>query len=129
MQATFIPGTTLRRPSDNAAFSEASLANISTLRFSYGTVNPGGTPTSSSSVQPTNAFGGALGNFGGATQVFRYVNVGGSALHDKVFWAEKSDLGKSWNSGCVLSTTGSYFAGKLFELVGVHTISGSGTGF
>lgn len=129
MQATFIPGTTLRRPSDNAAFGEASLANVSTLRFSYGTVNPGGTPTSSSSVLPTDAFGGALSNFGGATQVFRYVNVGGSALHDKVFWAEKSDLGKSWNSGCTLSTTGSYFAGKLFELVGVHTISGSGTGF
>jgi hypothetical protein len=129
MQATFIPGTTLRRPSDNVVFSEASLANVSTLRFSYGTVNPGGTPTSASSVQPTNAFGGALSNFGGATTVYRYVSIGGSALHNKVFWAEKSDLGKSWNSGCILSTTGSYFAGKLFELVGVRTTTGSGTGF
>jgi hypothetical protein len=125
MQATFIPGTTLRRPGDNVVFSEASLANVSTLRFSYGTVNPGGTPTSASSVQPTNAFGGALTNFGGATTVFRYVSIGGSALHNKVFWAEKSDLGKSWNSGCILSTTGSYFAGKLFELVGVRTTTGS----
>jgi hypothetical protein len=61
--------------------------------------------------------------------VYRYVSIGGSALHDKVFWAEKSDLGKSWNSGCILSTTGDYFAGKLFELVGVVTTSGSGTGF
>jgi hypothetical protein len=134
MQATFIPNLQLYRPGDNAIFTQTgsnrtSLANVSTLRFSYGTVNPGGTPTSSSSVQPTNAFGGALSNFGGATTVYRYVSIGGSALHDKVFWAEKSDLGKSWNSGCTLSTTGDYFAGKLFELVGVRTTTGSGTGF
>lgn len=129
MQATFYPGTTLRRPSDNTLFNEASLANINTLRFSYGTANPGGTPTSPSSVLPTYLDGSALINFGGATTVYRYVNVGGSALHDKVFWAEKSDLGKTWNSGCVLSTSGSYFAGKLFELVGKITTSGSGTGF
>lgn len=135
MQATFIPGTTLRRPSDNAFFTEpnsASLANISTLRFSYGTANPGGTPTSSSSVLPTYLDGSALINFGGATTVYRYVNVGGSALHDKVFWAEKSDLGKTWTTGsgsCVLGLPGAYFAGKLFELVGKITTSGSGTGF
>ena len=134
MQATFIPGLQLYRPGDNAIFTQSgsnrtSLANVSTLRFSYGTVNPGGTPSSSSSVLPTNAFGGALSNFGSATTVYRYVSIGGSALHNKVFWAEKSDLGKSWNSGCILSTTGDYFAGKLFELVGVVTTSGSGTGF
>lgn len=133
MQATFIPGLQLYRPSDGALFTqggvaEKSLANVSTLRFSYGTVpSPGGTPTSPSSALPTDAFGGALSNFGGATTVYRYVSIGGSALHDKVFWAEKSDLGKSWSSypGCTLSTTGSYFAGKLFELVGVETVSGT----
>jgi hypothetical protein len=132
MQATFIPGTTLRRPSDNALFIDpgsVSLANVSTLRFSYGTVSPGSTPTSSSSALPTDISGGALSNFGGATTVYRAVTVGGSALHDKVFWAEKSDLGKSWNSGCSLSLSGAYFAGKLFELVGKITTSGSGTGF
>ncbi len=133
MQATFIPGLQLYRPSDGALFTqggvaEKSLANVSTLRFSYGTApSPGGTPTSPSSALPTNAFGGALSNFGGATQVYRYVTIGGSALHNKVFWAEKSDLGKTWSSypGCTLSTSGSYFAGKLFELVGVVTVSGT----
>ena len=123
MQATFKCGNTLRRPSDNSLFDRASLCNTSTLRFSY---SDAGSESSASSARPTDAFGGT-GNFGATdTTVFRFgLNVGGSSINNKVFWAQiAAGSGKGWNSGCSLSLAGEYFAGKLLELVGVETIAG-----
>ena len=60
--------------------------------------------------------------------MYRAVSVGGTSLNNKTFMATMA-TGKGWNSGCVLSLKGDYYSGKLFELVGVVTTAGSGTGF
>lgn len=133
MQATFKCGVQLKRPSDNLDFqvqapstaSLLSLCNTSNLRFSYATIGSEGTQNAN---KPTGAFGVAVSTFGASDQVmYRSVSVGGTDLHNKVFWATAT-AGKGWNSGCVLSLKGDYFSGKLLELVGVETTGGSISG-
>ena len=135
MRATFRCGVQLKRPSDNANFQVpgagntgalTSLCNTNNLRFSYATVGDEGTQNAD---LPTGAFGVAVPYFGSSDQImYRAVSVGGTSLNNKTFMATMA-TGKGWNSGCVLSLKGDYYSGKLFELVGVVTTAGSGTGF
>jgi hypothetical protein len=126
MTATFKCGI---KPTGYSSFDRLSLCNTSNLRFSYATV---GSEATQSAARPTGVFGDTDPLGSSDKSLFRFaISLGGSSLHNKVFWAT-STAGKSWNIGtgsCVLSTVGDYWTGKLFELVGVVTTSGSGTGF
>jgi len=119
--AYFRCGNTLKRPSDLANFDRAALCNTTNLRFSFSTIGSEGTQDA---ARP-DIYGGA-GSLGVTDSfLYRYVSVGGTALHNKVFFATSTTLGKPWNSGCVLSLVGDYFAGKVIELTGVETTGGS----
>jgi hypothetical protein len=126
MTATFKCGI---KPTGYSSFDRLSICNTSNLRFSYATV---GSEATQSAARPTGVFGDTDPLGSSDKSLYRVgINLGGSSLHNKVFWAT-STVGKSWNIGsgsCVLSTVGDYWTGKLFELVGVVTTSGSGTGF
>ncbi len=118
MTATFKCGI---KPTGYSSFLTTSLCNTSTLRFSYATA---GSEATQNAARPTGVFGDT-DNLGSSDKaLYRFgISIGGSSLHDKVFWATAT-TGKGWNSGCVLSNSGDYFTGKLFELVGVVTTSG-----
>jgi hypothetical protein len=121
MQAVFKCGNYLKRPSDNTNFNVTALCNTSNLRFSYATVGSEGTQNA---ARPTDVFGNLVSLGATETTLVRIVSVGGTALHNKVFWATAT-AGKGWNSGCVLSLSGDYWSGKLMELYGVETTGGS----
>jgi hypothetical protein len=104
--------------------NRASLCNITNLRFSYATI---GSESSANGAKPTIYTGHATLGTSAEEFVYRYVTVGGTALHNKVFMVtvEPGAGFKSWNSGCTLSTTGDYFSGKQIQLSGVETTGGS----
>jgi hypothetical protein len=131
MQATFKCGI---KPTGHSSFDRNSLCNTGNLLFSHATYVNGSTISGTNDAQPNIGWPSfSTPTLGSSDQVwYRFFydvgGYGGESLHNRVFFAN-SAAGKGWNSGCSLSNAGDYFTGKLLELVGVHTISGSGTGF
>ena len=103
-----------------------SLCNTDNLRFSTATYVNSTTITSVSNAQPTT-LSGTTPNLGGSDQSWYRIfatPVGGTSLHNKVFFVSSSS-GKSWGSGCTLSLKGDYFSAKNMQAVGVETIDGT----
>jgi hypothetical protein len=118
MRATFNCGIKI---SGYSAWDRNALCNTTNLRFSHATV---GSESVQNAVRPIDGLG-TTNALGGATVLYRFnINLGGSALHNKVFFATAT-TGKGWTSGCALSTSGDYWAGKLLELDGVVTVTGT----
>ena len=133
MTATFRCGVQLTRPSDGANFqvptttaSLTSLCNTTNLNFSYATYVDPSTIEYLDSARPNIGYPTfSQPNLGSSDQNwYRSVSVGGASLNNRVFFADSS-VGKSWNSGCILSLKGDYFSGKNMSVVGVETIPGS----
>lgn len=147
MTATFRCNVQLKRPSEygsNVNFQQpdytdpstgytypvttalTSLCNTTNLRFSTATHVNSTTISSVSDAKPNIGYPSfSEPNLGSSDQGwYRSVVVGGTSLHNKVFFASSSS-GKSWNSGCSLSLKGDYFSGKNMSVVGVETTPGS----
>ena len=147
MTATFRCNVQLKRPSEhgsNVNFQQpdytdpstgytysvttalTSLCNTNNLRFSTATHVNSTTISSVSNAKPNIGWPSfSEPNLGSSDQGwYRSVVVGGTSLHNKVFFASSSS-GKSWNSGCSLSLKGDYFSGKNMSVVGVETTPGS----
>lgn len=147
MTATFRCNVQLKRPSEhgsNVNFQQpdytdpstgytypvttalTSLCNTTNLRFSTATHVNSTTISSVSNAKPNTGWPSfSEPNLGSSDQGwYRSVVVGGTSLHNKVFFASSSS-GKSWNSGCSLSLKGDYFSGKNMSVVGVETTPGS----
>ena len=122
MQAIFKCGI---KPTGHSSFDRVSICNTTNIRFSYATV---GSEGAQNAARPTGLYGDTDPLGSSEKSLYRFgINIGGSSLHNKVFWAT-STVGKSWNIGtgsCVLSNAGDYWTGKLFELVGVVTTAGA----